>query len=182
MSYNITTFKVEKLNQFIIPVASLYKCESKDWRLAQMDNNDETVTFTNMGTEIHGVIKDGYLFVDKISCCGEGSGIIMAEVLEPAFEDSTGRFVALCVWEGGDSINQLVVDNGSVFWRDIDTSAIISRLATIADAWNAQADEFNQWDALGEDEKVEFAAVCGVELRGDKNAILLCTLNNLNGD
>ena len=29
---------------------------------------------------------------------------------------------------------------------------------TIVDAWNAQADEDNQWDALGVDEKVEFAA------------------------
>jgi hypothetical protein len=25
-------------------------------------------------------------------------------------------------------------------------------------AWNAQADEFNQWDALGEDEKLEWTA------------------------
>ena len=36
-------------------------------------------------------------------------------------------------------------------------------ISTIADIWNAQADEFNQWDALGEDEKVEFVAVCRIE-------------------
>lgn len=29
-------------------------------------------------------------------------------------------------------------------------------------AWNAQADEFNQWDELGEDEKVEWAAAYAV--------------------
>ena len=29
-------------------------------------------------------------------------------------------------------------------------------------AWNAQADEFNQWDELGEDEKVEWAATYAV--------------------
>ena len=28
----------------------------------------------------------------------------------------------------------------------------------IKDAWNAQADEHNQWDDLGEDEKIEWAA------------------------
>ena len=28
----------------------------------------------------------------------------------------------------------------------------------IKDAWNARADEHNQWDALGEDEKIEWAA------------------------
>ena len=27
-------------------------------------------------------------------------------------------------------------------------------------AWNAQADEYNQWDALGEDEKIEWAVAC----------------------
>ena len=27
-------------------------------------------------------------------------------------------------------------------------------------AWNAQADEHNQWDALGEDEKIEWAVAC----------------------
>ena len=31
----------------------------------------------------------------------------------------------------------------------------------IIEAWNAQADEYNQWDDLGEDEKVEFAARAG---------------------
>ena len=34
--------------------------------------------------------------------------------------------------------------------------------AAIVVAWNAQADEFNQWDELGEDEKVEFAAKLGM--------------------
>ena len=29
----------------------------------------------------------------------------------------------------------------------------------IRHAWNAQADEHNQWDELGEDEKVEWAAI-----------------------
>jgi len=29
----------------------------------------------------------------------------------------------------------------------------------VKDAWNNQADEHNQWDNLGEDEKVAFASV-----------------------
>ena len=29
----------------------------------------------------------------------------------------------------------------------------------IKNVWNAQADEHNQWDELGEDEKVEWAAI-----------------------
>ena len=33
-------------------------------------------------------------------------------------------------------------------------------------AWNAQADETNQWDALGEDEKIEWALQCRDQIRG----------------
>ena len=32
----------------------------------------------------------------------------------------------------------------------------------IKPVWNAQADEHNQWDELGEDEKVEWAAAYAV--------------------
>lgn len=30
----------------------------------------------------------------------------------------------------------------------------------VIDSWNAQADQYNQWDALGEDEKIEWAVAC----------------------
>lgn len=33
----------------------------------------------------------------------------------------------------------------------------------VTHAWNAQADEHNQWDDLGEDEKIEWAAKYGAE-------------------
>lgn len=33
-------------------------------------------------------------------------------------------------------------------------------------AWNAQADETNQWDSLGEDEKIEWALKCCDQFRG----------------
>lgn len=32
-------------------------------------------------------------------------------------------------------------------------------------AWNAQADEHNQWDSLGEDEKIEWALKCADQFR-----------------
>ena len=50
----------------------------------------------------------------------DGSGTTMNWILEPAFKDSTGRFVATCIWEGGDSVNRLIVDKGSVIWKEID--------------------------------------------------------------
>ena len=33
-------------------------------------------------------------------------------------------------------------------------------------AWNAQADEYNQWDSIGEDEKIEWALKCADQFRG----------------
>jgi len=36
----------------------------------------------------------------------------------------------------------------------------------IIEDWNSQADEYNQWDNLSEEEKVEFAYRCG-HLSGD---------------
>lgn len=35
--------------------------------------------------------------------------------------------------------------------------------AEIIAAWNAQADEFNQWDELCEEEKIEWARRCALE-------------------
>ena len=32
-------------------------------------------------------------------------------------------------------------------------------------AWNAQADETNQWDSLGEDEKIEWSLKCADQFR-----------------
>ena len=33
-------------------------------------------------------------------------------------------------------------------------------------AWNTQADEYNQWDDLGEDEKIEWAVECAQTKEG----------------
>lgn len=120
MSYNIDTFKVKELTDLEIPVASLYKHEREDWHPHKTNNDDGSVTFSNCETILHGKIVADMFFVDKIDCSGEGSGTAMNWMLEPALEDSTGKLVVSCVWEGGDSINQLIVDDGVVEWHDID--------------------------------------------------------------
>lgn len=38
-------------------------------------------------------------------------------------------------------------------------------------AWNAQADEHNQWDELGEDEKIEWAVKCAHGIKGDSHGL-----------
>lgn len=38
------------------------------------------------------------------------------------------------------------------------------KLDDIANTWNKQFDEFNQWDSLSEEEKVEFAFHLGIQM------------------
>lgn len=120
MSYNIDTFRVKKLENFRIPIASLYKHERVDWYPERVNNDDGTVTFCDLETELRGIIDGDFFVCTSINCSGEGSGTVMNWILEPAFEESTGELVASCVWEGGDSINRLTVKDGSVSWEDIE--------------------------------------------------------------
>ena len=47
-----------------------------------------------------------------------------------------------------------------------DTASAAPTYQQVIASWNAQADEYNQWDALGEDEKIEWALKCGDQFRG----------------
>jgi len=120
MSYNCDTFKVKKIENFRIPVASLYKHERTDWHPERVNHDDGTVTFKNCETTLDGRIKDDVFICESIDCSGEGSGVVMNWILEPAFKDSAGEFVASCVWEGGDAINRITVKDGNVSWKDIE--------------------------------------------------------------
>ena len=121
MSYNIDTFKVKKLENLKMPVKSLFKYERKDWHPKRENNDDGTVTFAVAeASSITGKIENDILIVSEMECYGECSGIAMNAIFEPAFKDSKGELIASCVWEGGDSINQLIVKDGNVSWKDID--------------------------------------------------------------
>ena len=47
-----------------------------------------------------------------------------------------------------------------------DTTSAAPTYDQVIAAWNAQADEYNQWDSLGEDEKIEWALKCADQFRG----------------
>ena len=44
-----------------------------------------------------------------------------------------------------------------------DTTITTPNYQQVISAWNAQADEHNQWDELGEDEKIEWAVKCAAD-------------------
>ena len=41
-----------------------------------------------------------------------------------------------------------------------DTASAAPTYQQVIASWNAQADEYNQWSELGEDEKIEWAVAC----------------------
>ena len=120
MSYDIDTFKVKKIENLKIPISSLYKHERTDWYPQRENKDDGTVSFYVMDSFLSGRIENDILSVDQFSCYGEGSGTAMLWIFEPALKDSSGEFIASCVWEGGDAINQIIVKDGNIEWKDIE--------------------------------------------------------------
>lgn len=120
VSYNIDTWKVKKLNGLTIPLASFFKHPRTDWHPDKEYDENGLLTLQMMESHVKGRIKGGILHVTEIEIWGEGSGTVMSWLVEPALRDSRGELVASCVWEGGDSINQIIVKNGAVEWKDIE--------------------------------------------------------------
>lgn len=121
MSYNITNWKVKILETLIIPVNSLFKHEREDWHPTKETNKDGTVTFTIMeGSYLTGKVSSKMFKISEIECWGEGSGTAMEWIIGPALEDSKGKLEAVCIWEGGDTIDQLIVENGKVIWEKVE--------------------------------------------------------------
>ena len=121
MSYNIDTWKVKKIENLSIPLSSFFTNLRTDWHpKKEYDENGILTLEMGEGTRVVGKVVDGILHVTDIECHGEGSGISMNLIIEPALKESTGGLVASCVWEGSDSINQLIVKDGNVEWKDIE--------------------------------------------------------------
>ncbi len=120
MSYNVTAWKTKELSNLEIPVASLYKHERSDWHPNRKDRNDGTTVFRVIEASITGTIDGDWLRVSDIDASGEGSGVALKWIIEPALADSRGRLVAARIWEGGDSIDRLTVIDGLVSTEPIE--------------------------------------------------------------
>ncbi len=117
MSYNITTWKTLNISDFSIPLASLYAAEDKQNNAhgpVVMDIDTMAVIISLGEGTIVGVLKDKRLHISKINFHGEGSGTIYHELLEPALKQSTGEMEVHLIWEGGDTIETLKINNGVI--------------------------------------------------------------------
>ena len=121
MSYNIDTWRTKKLENLQIPLGAFFPVGWEMWHPEKewMNENELTLTFCG-AAEIHGKVIDAIFHIDKVEFYGEGSGTSMHDIFEPALKRSAGTLIASCVWEGGDSINKLIVEDGNVNWEDIE--------------------------------------------------------------
>ena len=103
MSYNIDNFKIKEIKNFKIP--DIYKIlhSIKDYEpeIFEIDIDEET-----------DEIKD-------ISLCGKCSGSFWHDTFENILKTSTGYLKALMVWEGGDTIAYLEINNGIVEYKEL---------------------------------------------------------------
>lgn len=119
MSYNINHWTTKELRGLRIPLKRL---EDVDYLEGpELDTKTGTLTYDRLseGFELRGKQDGNVLVVEYITSYGEGSGHTFDD-LEEILSESTGYLRAVLVWEGGDSITRLVVDNGKVTNEDIE--------------------------------------------------------------
>lgn len=119
MSYNITNWKTKELKDFRIPLASFFKHEREDFNPKQYitlgKGNEPAITLECGGGQvITGKLIDNMIHVTGMDMSGEGSGSFKMYVLDEAFRASQGYLKAVLIWEGGDTISNLVVSDGEI--------------------------------------------------------------------
>lgn len=120
MAYNISMWKTKELVEFTIPVWTLFEAK-KDLHpeRRKLEDADET-EFRFCDSVIRGTIIDEILCVTKIHISGEGSGTFWNWVLQPALAHSKGKLVAVRIWVGGESVDEVTSDNGRVWFDEVD--------------------------------------------------------------
>lgn len=121
MSYNIDTWRTKKLEDLEIPYAAAEKLSDVSIKIDRLDLTEPIVHIDGDAEvfEIVGVLQGTNILVNKIECYGEGSGWVWEELLE-MLKSSTGVLIATQVWEGGDSITRLIVQDGEVTEEQIE--------------------------------------------------------------
>lgn len=118
MSYNISSWKTNKLENLIIPLKSLYIHEREDWhpekpKIENMETGEVSIECAS-GQKIEAILKDGNLHITKFEFYDECSGPLMDYIIKPALLQSTGELNATLIWEGGNDITSLSVINGEL--------------------------------------------------------------------
>ena len=121
MSYNIDTWKTKELRNFRIAMESLhYKEDYLDHPTQDITTSILTFTGRAEGFELRGAQNGPWLDVDSIELHGEASGTMHEYLKDAIFPHSTGLLHAVLVWEGGDTIERLMIKDGVVEEEEIE--------------------------------------------------------------
>ena len=121
MSYNIDRWKTKELTDFQIALTALEPKEDYlDAPTTDAKTGELTFTGRSGGFELRGQRSGDFLSVSHIKNYGEASGTMQEFLNEDVFPHSIGTLIAVCVWEGGDSITRLTVKGGVVTEENIE--------------------------------------------------------------
>lgn len=110
MSYNVTAFKIKKKVNLTIPFSAFMEIEGVEIRAKEGGN----VVISGLSEHnMTGKIDGENIVMNDMYYGGEFSGT-MYEYLMSLFRKSQGEFEAIVIWEGGDQVTRLSVNNGNV--------------------------------------------------------------------
>ena len=116
MSYNVTGFALKKLDSFTLPYAKLLEMTDGDVTI-----QNDVLTFDEFYpsyVEIVGTLDGDRLNVTHVHYSGEGSGTYW-DTFEELLTQSTGTLKARIVWEGGDSVEVVTIENGVIMREEL---------------------------------------------------------------
>ena len=117
MSYNIDAWKTKTINNLYIPLEAVRNL--RDTEIILKEENYIEVEGLSEMFELIGQLDGKNVQVLKIYTGGEGSGSTW-EDFKQMLTQSKGKLVATQVWEGGDSITKLIVNDGQVKEENIE--------------------------------------------------------------
>jgi hypothetical protein len=127
MSYNVDQWKTKELENLRIPLAMLRIDHGSGWNLDEQPDESPAasglipVTFSiGEGGIIRGFCIGDDLCVTEIKFRGACSGTAIAKIVEPALAKSTGKLVAVRIWESGDYIDRLEVVDGVITESEVE--------------------------------------------------------------
>jgi hypothetical protein len=128
MSYNIDTFKLKSLSltfprDFDIGEFIVKKVGNESWRddiLVEADLKTWSFREDEEGLVMRGEVDGENFVVTELECDGEFSGTLYRNCLLPMLRKFKGDIEAVCIWEGGGSIQRLISRKGEITETDIE--------------------------------------------------------------
>ena len=112
MSYNVTAFNIKEITGLHIRIEDVpYHMDIE--HVASGDDATYDLIGCGESQRIEGVCADGFIHVADIKFRGEFSGSLWGWFIE-FLGETKGKLNAVVVWEGGDTIERLIVNDGVV--------------------------------------------------------------------